>query len=299
MTPQQLGELAAVGTAVFWTLSAMAWTSAGKYVGAVSVSFVRLLIACVFLMIYGQCTRGMALPTDATASQWLYLGISGFLGFFVSDLCLFNAFLMIGPRRSLLVQSLTPPLAAIISWIFLSETFALRHWAAMGVTLAGIVWVVLEQPDIPHAPDQKKQQRLGLLLAVAAAVAQAFSFTLAKKGIDNYDPVATTFVRILGALAAYLALLTVLGHWRSILNTVRHRRAMTILSLGALVGPFIGVILSMVAIQHCQVGIVSTILATMPVLILPPTVLVYHEKVSLRAVAGAILSVIGVALLVL
>jgi drug/metabolite transporter (DMT)-like permease len=55
----------------------------------------------------------------------------------------------------------------------------------------------------------------------------------------------------------------------------------------------------MIAVRHCPAGVVSTIIATMPVLILPGVILFYREKVSLRAAGGAVLSVVGVALLML
>ena len=104
----KLGEFAAVGTALLWTLSAVAWTTAGRHVGALVVSFVRLLVATVLLAGHGLLFRGLVLPTDASYEQWRVLGLSGFLGFFLADLLLFKAFLMIGPRRSLLLYSLTP-----------------------------------------------------------------------------------------------------------------------------------------------------------------------------------------------
>ena len=97
------GELAAIGTALLWTLSALAWTSAGRRIGVVSVCVIRLVMAVLLLALYGQLTRGLALPVDASARQWWILGLSGWLGFFVSDLCLFKAFQLIGPRLSLLL----------------------------------------------------------------------------------------------------------------------------------------------------------------------------------------------------
>ncbi len=90
MDSMRLGELAAAGTAVLWTLSAVAWTSAGPRIGALAVSFLRLPITCVFLAAYCGLVRGLWLPTDATAGTWWVLGASGFVGFFLSDICLFK-----------------------------------------------------------------------------------------------------------------------------------------------------------------------------------------------------------------
>jgi drug/metabolite transporter (DMT)-like permease len=299
MTPEQTGELAAIGTALLWTLSALAWTSAGRHVGAVAVSFLRLVIAIVLLMAYGQIVRGLPLPTGAAAERWLILGLSGVMGFLVCDLCLFKAFLLIGPRLSLLIFSLAPPLAALLGRVFLADVLLPRHWLGMAVTLAGIVWVVLEQPQTEPHPHQRRQLQQGIFLAAVAAAAGAAGYVLSKRGIGDYDAVAATLIRIFGAVAGYVLCLTIFRRWRPVLAAAGHGRAMVIISLGAVVGPCVGVALSMEALRQCPAGVVATILATMPVLILPCTILLYGERVSLRAAAGAVISVAGIALLML
>jgi drug/metabolite transporter (DMT)-like permease len=299
MTPTQIGELAAVATAFCWTLSALAWTSAGREIGALAVSFLRLPIACLLLVVYGQAVRGLALPSDADGRTWLVLGISGFMGFFLSDLCLFKSMLLIGPRLSLLIYSLSPPLAATISWLFLGEELALRQWCGMGVTLAGISWVVLEQPAAQRQLEPRAQWGRGMVLAVFGAATQAVGLVLSKNGLGEYDAAAATFIRVLGALAGYLALVTLFRQWPRMVLALRRPRAMFIVALGALVGPFLGVVLSLIALRHCQAGVVATIISTMPVLILPFAIVLYHDRVSLRAAVGAAISVLGVALLVL
>ena len=161
-----MGEAAAVGTALLWTLSAVAWTSAGRYVGALSVSFLRLVITCVMLAVYGRLVRGLWLPSDADRGHLALLGLSGFFGFFLSDICLFKALLLIGPRVTLLIQALTPPLAAIMSWLCLDDRFPRRQWLAMLVTLAGVVWVVSEQPDDGSQSARLGHGRSGVVLAL-------------------------------------------------------------------------------------------------------------------------------------
>jgi drug/metabolite transporter (DMT)-like permease len=302
-----LGELAAIGTAMLWTLSALAWTSAGRHIGAVAVSFIRLGIACLLLAAHGQLARGLALPSDASARTWLLLSTSGVMGFFVADLCLFKAFLLIGPRLSLLVLSLSPPITAVISQRYLGEPLEPRQWLAMGITLVGIAWVVLEQPDADGAPHPWRHSWLGVALAVLAAVAQSVGLVLSRDGMREWDPVAAqfvnydaaagTFIRILGAMVPYLVLLTLFGRWPQIRAATARPREMAILTFGAAVGPYAGVILCMVAVCHCNAGVVNTILATMPVLILPFSIFLHGERVSPRAAGGAAVSMLGVALL--
>jgi drug/metabolite transporter (DMT)-like permease len=181
MTNEQLGELAALATAVLWTLSALAWASAGRHIGALAVAFLRLVVATALMMLYEWLSRGRALPLDASWETWKTLAISGFVGFFVSDLLLFKAFLLIGPRLSLLVTSLTPPLTVLISLaIREKENFGLHSWAGMGVTLAGVLWVVLQRREGDEHPHSRRQLRLGLSLAMTATVVQALGYVLAK-----------------------------------------------------------------------------------------------------------------------
>ena len=289
------GELVALCTAFLWTLSTLAWTSAGRRIGALPVTFLRLLITCVFLVAYGAIVRHRCLPTDADSRTWLLLGLSGFVGFFVSDICGFKSFVLIGPRLTLLVHSISPPTAAIISWVFLGEALTARHWIAMVVTIAGIVWVVLERPEAAATPTER-HLTMGLLLATIAAVAQAGGMVLGRQGIGEYDAVAATFIRVIGALPGYLVLLSLLGRWPPVFSAVRNARHEIVVA-GSVVGPFLGVTLCMVALRHSPAGVVTTLVNTMPVIVLPFTILIYGEKVSLRAAAGAMISVAGVALM--
>ena len=293
-----IGELAAMGTALLWTLSALAWTSAGKDMGALAVSFLRLVITCPLLLGYGWLVRGLWTPSDASNETWLTLGVSGFIGFFLADLCYIKALLLIGPRLTLLLQALAPPLTAFASWFVLGDHLSTRSWLAMGATLAGVSWVVMDRPN--HR-EQAPARNLGwgVVLAVLAAAGQALGLALSKKGIGDYDAVAATFIRIAGAMGGYLVLITLLRRWPAMIAAARHAPAMAVTSLGALVGPFAGVALSMVAVRHCHAAVAATIIGTTPVLVLPFVELVYRESVSFRATGGAVLSVAGVALLLL
>lgn len=297
MTGLQIGELAAVGAAVLWTLSTLAWTSSGRRIGALAVSFHRLMITCVFLLLHGGLVRGCWLPTDADGRTWLILGLSGLMGFFVCDLCAFKALLMIGPRLTLLLQALSPPAAALISWVVMGETLVGRQWLAMGVTLSGITWVVLERQAGTGAARGQRPSAAGVLLAVVAALTQAIAMTLSRQGIGQYDAVAATFIRVLAAIPGYAVLLTVVGRWPAVFVALGDLRAMKIVIVGSVVGPFLGVVVCMIALRHAPTGVVATIVNTMPVLILPFAILLYRERVSLRAAAGAIVTVAGVGLM--
>ncbi len=164
MSWPHVGELAALATAVLWTLSSLAWTAAGKHVGAVAVGLIRLIIAGGLIIVYSRIVRGLWLPSDADSRTWLILGASGIFGYFLSDLCMLKAFLLIGPRLALLISSLTPPMAAVIAWVAIGDRLIWSDWVAMGVTLFGVVWVMRERrngDDHPHSRSQRARSGAG------------------------------------------------------------------------------------------------------------------------------------------
>jgi drug/metabolite transporter (DMT)-like permease len=292
------GEAAAFATALCWTVTALAFESAGRRIGSLAVNLIRLGIAFVFLTVFLAAVRGHALPDDASAHAWIWLGVSGLVGFTIGDLCLFRAFVVIGARLSLLLMSLVPPLSAVTAWMLMGETLTLRQWAAMAVTVFGVAWVVLERRT-GGAGRPSGTPVAGVLLGLGGALGQAVGLALSKFGMGEYHPFAATQIRVLAGFAGFALVFTVIGWWPNVTAAFRDRGAIARTGLGAFFGPFLGVSLSLVAVQHTATGVASTIMALLPVLVIPPAVLVNKERVSRRSVLGAVVAVAGTALLVL
>ncbi len=299
-----LGELAAVGTALCWTISALCFTAASRRVGSLTVNIVRLAMALVLLALYGRLMRGHWLPTDAPASAWWWLGLSGFVGFFVGDLCGFRALVLIGPRLTTLLMTLAPPVAALMGILMLDQHLSALNWLGMAVTIAGVAWVALEQhPEGDAAPH--RVSAWGLTLGVLGAVGQAAGLVFSKLGMDPeaggvpYDPFAATQIRALVGFAGFAALLAALRWYPKLWDSLTHPSAMGFTALGALVGPFLGVSLLLLAVQRIPAGIAQALVAPVPVLILPFVILFHKERVSPRAAVGACVAVAGLAMLLL
>ena len=292
------GELAALVTALCWTASSLAFTAAARRLGSLALNLIRLFIALGLLTLANAARRGLPLPTDATPEAWAWLSLSAALGFVIGDMALFRAFVLIGARLSMLIMALSPPITAVLGWIALGEELKRLDWLAMGVTLAGVTWVVLEQS--PKAKDEApplEKPIKGYLLALVGAAGQSGGLLLSKVGMKDYDPVAATQIRVIAAVAAYSLLFLALGWWGHVFRGLKHRSGMVFATLGATAGPFLGVTLSLVAIQHTQMGVAATIMSIVPVLIIPFVILLNKETVSTRAALGAGVAVGGVALL--
>jgi drug/metabolite transporter (DMT)-like permease len=291
------GELAALGTACCWTVTALAFESAGKRVGSLPVNLIRLVLGLAFLSVFGAISRGLPLPTDASPQAWLWLSASGLVGFAFGDLCLFQALVVIGARLSILLMALVPPLTALLGWVVLGERLDVLEWLGMALTIGGVAWVVLERPQTERGP---RNVRLGgILLGIGGALGQAVGLVLSKYGMGRYDAFAATQIRVLAGLAGFAVVFFAIGGWGKVFAALRDRGAMARTGLGAFFGPFLGVSLSLVAVQYAATGVAATIMAIQPVLILAPAAMIQKERVSLRAILGAVVAVGGAALLFL
>jgi len=298
-----LGELAAFATALCWTMSSLAFSAAARRIGSLSLNLVRLVFAFGYLVLSCAVFRGHALPLDASRDSIGWLFTSGLVGFVLGDLCLFRAFVLIGPRLTMLVSALAPVVTAGLGWVFLDELISPMGLFGMAVTLAGVAWVVLErraegEGEVSRASSQTNFGR-GLLLAVGGALGQAVGLVLSKRGMHGYDPFASNQIRVFAGIVGFALLFTVVGWWKKTAAGLADKRAVCFAALGALMGPFIGVSLSLISIQHTETGVAATIMSTVPVLIIPAVILLRLERPSLRAAFGAGVTVVGVALLVL
>ncbi len=161
-----IGELAALATSIFFSIGPTFFTLAGRLVGSALVNRTRLVVALVYLLVTHWILYGTPLPLDANPDRWFWLGLSGLIGFVLGDAALFQAFIQIGTRLTMLIFATNPIVAAILAWIFLGESLTLTQIIGMLITLAGIGWVMLEQNNPEQEISERKVYASGILLAL-------------------------------------------------------------------------------------------------------------------------------------
>ena len=294
MFQSHIGEMAALMTAICWSFTSLSFEAAGKRVGSLPVNVIRLVLGFIFLSVFTFFVRGMILPFDASAHVWIWLSLSGFVGFVIGDLFLFQAFVEAGARISMFMMSLVPPITAVISWLILGETLTWFEILAMAMTVCGVALVVLER----NAENRVTFSRpiKGILYAFGGAVGQAVGLILSKYGMGDYDAFAATQIRIITGIIGFALIFIIFRQTKTIIPAIKDGAAMKLISLGAFFGPFLGVSLSLFAVQHTQAGIASTIMALPPILIIPFAITFLKEKITEREILGALIAVGGTAL---
>ena len=283
------GEIASLGVAVCWTFSALYFEKAGHKVGSLSVNVIRIFLAVIFLGITLLFTQGSFFPTGATLENWFWLGLSGVIGFFIGDLLLFQSYVVIGSRTSQLVMSLAPMLTAVIGWFFLSEILSLQSIIGIIVSVAGVIIAISGKRLKLNIPLK------GFIYALGGALGQALGLILSKKGMGDYDPLAATQIRAIFGFISFFILILYLKRFNRVILAIKDISSMKAITIGTVFGPFIGVALSLFAIQRTHTGVASALMALAPIIIIIPSAIMFKERITPQQVVGAFISMTGAA----
>jgi drug/metabolite transporter (DMT)-like permease len=290
----------AIITSILWAMSAVSAGRSTRLLGAGTANLSRLTLATALLALWahtwGQGLTGVGLP-------WLIL--SGLVGFGLGDLALYGAYYRIGPRLGvLLCLCLAAPIGAVVEWAWLGThpTGYQMFWSA--AILVGVFAALAPDTRTPVTP---RVWRVGILMGIFAAFGQGFGAVLTRKAFDvaghagqHIDGGTAAYQRIIGGLALTAVVLfihrlrkppaprehtAIAGHpWR---------RAWPWVIANALCGPAIGVACYQWALAVAPTGTVLSIVATSPLVVIPFTMVLDHERPTLRSLIGGAVAVLG------
>jgi drug/metabolite transporter (DMT)-like permease len=298
-----MGEITALATSLCWSLNSIQFTLAGRRVGSRVVNRIRLALALIFLSITHLVVRGSLWPVRAELHRWVWLGLSGTIGLVLGDGALFHAFLLIGPRRSMVLMTLVPVISTVAAWLLLGETLLPVEVIAILITVGGIAWVVSERQPDQKSADQDPQDCVrnrvwGVLLGLCGASGQALGLVAAKRGlVGDFPALSATLMRMITATAIIWLLALLRGQIGPTWRALEDRQTRVWLAGGAFFGPFVGVWLSLFAVRNAPVGIASTLMALSPIILIPFDNWLFDETITLRSVVGTLVALGGAAVI--
>jgi drug/metabolite transporter (DMT)-like permease len=293
------GELAALGTAMCWAVGSNLFAAAGQRMGSVVLNRMRITAALALLGLALLATRGSPWPTWASGTQVALLALSGLVGFVLGDNAYFRALVILGPGRAALLASLAPLFTVAVAWPVLGERPGPLAWLGIALTLGGVALVLLERERREHAHVEGSVM-VGVVAGVLGAAGQAVGYVISKIAIsEGLDALSATVIRVAAACVAVWLVALGGGEVRRSMAALRDRGAAGFMLGGAVFGPFLGVTLSLVALQYIEAGVASSITAFYPVLTIALSSRFHGERITWRFVAGALVAVCGVVVLFL
>ncbi|MFA7116799.1 MAG: DMT family transporter [Bacteroidales bacterium] len=310
------GEYWALIVTIFWASSTVCFEIANRRIKPQYVNIIRLLFAFVFMGIILMFLSGSPIPIQSNLKAWLWLGVSGLVGFSFGDYFMFKSYSLIPARVTQLVMTLNPTFAAIAGYFVLSETLSMKNALGMCVTIFGISLAILQKGSGEnHRKLEMKLPLKGIFYGFLGAIGQGVGFVMSKEGMiyyketmhlhisdiplvqNLYIPLAGTQMRILAGIIAFLLIFIFTKDYGNLIRSFNDRKGIFYTMLGALVGPVIGVSLALLAIQTANTAVASTIMAIVPIILIIPDRFIFKRKVSTIEIVGAFISVGGIAIL--
>lgn len=300
-----VGELAALGTSLCFSFGSILFTLSGRQIGSPLVNRARLLVSLLLVMLVHLLSFGTLLPLDAGSDRWFWLGLSGFVGLVLGDAFLFQSFVLVGPRLAMLMMSLAPVLGALLAGIFLGETLEGRELLGIALAVGGIMIVISERrkngADQQTTSADNRQYIIGLLCGLGGAAGQAGGLVLSKLGLGGDFPALSANLMRLIVATAVIWLIAVFN--RQIISSFKTLRAnpriVLMITGGSILGPVLGVWLSLVSVQNTNVGVASALSSLMPIFLIPISYFAFRETVGKQAILGTIVAFIGTVVLFL
>lgn len=306
---QYIGELISLVVSVLWTISALASEVGSKHLGVYVLNVWRLGLSLLFAGLLLWATMGAPTPVYAGSEAWTWLLLSGVVGYFFGDYCLFSSYLVIGSRFGMLFMTLAPMFTAFFAWLMLGQQLSWKALLAMVVTLSGIAITVFHRGG-GHKVSLSLPLK-GVLFGLGAALGQGAGLVMSMIGLNHYRadvpsdmlpqmetwlPFAANMIRCLAGTLCFTVCLLWRGEMHLMAESRHDHKGLLAMLCAVFVGPFFGVSLSLMAVQYTAAGIASTLMALTPIMILLPSKWLFHQPITWKAVAGAVISCIGVSL---
>lgn len=290
------GASAAFSAAFLWAGSAIIFENISKNISPTRLNLYKGLIALVLLAV-----TSMILGERFVKFNWneiFILAISGIIGIGLGDTAFFQSVKKVGARRALTLFTLAPPMAALIALIFLGEQLSLMTWIGIMITVGGVMWVVTEESRDEKIQIKKKDLLPGILFGALAALGQAVGVVMTRSVLTqtNLTTLQSTAVRLAAAMVSIMVIIGVLERGsKKQVKVSMDKKLIGMLVLASVFGAYISLWLQQITIENLPAGIAQTLLSTSPIFILPMSALI-GEKISARAIIGAVLAIGGITL---
>ena len=255
------GEFAALSAALIWASASVIYSKVGRQLSPLILNLTKGWIAIV-LIVLTLLLREQPLPLISRAN-WGLLLLSGVLGIGFGDTAYFNAL----------------------------------NWWGIGLTLAGVFWVVAER--VPKSAQTHFRPLRGLGFGLLAALGQSIGAVLSRAALSqtDIDPLWSTLIRLIGGtIVLFLWVVIRQTSTEKLFKPLSSQRLFVTVAGTAFISTYLGIWLQQIALKYSATGVAQALTNTSPLFILP-IALWMGERVSLRAVLGVAVALVGVWLL--
>ena len=285
-----LGIIAALASAASWAFGTVIFERIGKVMPYAGITFLKSLFSAI-LMFLLVVTIGN-FKTISIHDAIILIG-SGIVGIAIGDTLFFKSLLDLGAKVQVLYFMLGQIVTMLLSFLLLGDVLSIEEYIGATILLFGIVVVTWgKQEDHPN-------KIRGIIGGFLSILCFSVSTIMIKYTDEQIDVVSASFYRMLAGTIIMMLVGTTTHNINSWTEPLKSKKLLTLFLLNVFVITVGGFILSMFAIKTISVSLASILSTTEPVFVLLLAFMINHERVSRRELAGAIITIVGLLIIML
>ena len=286
-----LGELAGLAAAACWAGTTLLVRGLAGRLSVVGINVWRAGTAGLFAVLTLLVFRPGALADGVPLWALGLILLSVLCAPGVGDTLYFTSLRLIGVARAMPLSGTNPLFAAVFAVLFLHEEITPQSATGIGLVVLSIYLVAAGRGGQVHPRDA----RLGIALALAAAVLWAAGTISIRPALTQLDLLLVNAIRL-----PMTALVVGAYAWRTGQlagpRSLKRRDLTLLLAIGAITA--FSTLLFLTSVQWAGAARASALTSTAPIFGAPLALLIYREALTVRLIAGILVSVLGIALLV-
>ena len=257
-----IGIFSALGASLCWTYACFIWRSQTNYYRPLDINLLKNLFAFIFF------SPVLFTLHDIVQYKFLILLLfSGIIGIGFGDTFYLKSLKVIGTRKTLSIEGLSPILAALSGGIFINENLSIKSWVGIIIVSISLISILKEKNNLIDknynfstkyfAYRNYIYSFLSILCAVIGALLSRYVFLQ-----TNLNPLQTTEIRLLGSLIFLIIIKRFkINFFINKLESIEKIK----FTLSILLGTNIGIYLQQLVFQNLPLGIGWTLLSTSPI----------------------------------
>jgi drug/metabolite transporter (DMT)-like permease len=292
------GETFALLAPLAWSFAVILFRVTGEDVPPVALNLFKNVVATILfaLTLGGLVLLGSegAVPVDVELWHYGLLLLSGLIGVGVADLFFFMCLNRIGAGRQAIVNTAYSPPIILLSWIFLGERMTGVQLLGVGAILAAVMFVGMTRQA--NGDSEPRVLVTGIFYGLVASLTQAVSIVMVKPFMDDWPLVWMTTWRMLGGLASAILMVSVMGRGTGMLGTLRKRSTWRVMLPATVLGSYASLLLWMAGFKYADASVAAALNQTATLFTFVLAVVLLHEPVTRRRLAGLVCGLVGVVL---
>ena len=288
---REIGIAAALGSAASWAVGSILFKQLGERISSLALTLSKGMVSVALLGVAVALTGYQTIDRQPL----LLLILSGLLGVALGDTFFFEALQDLGPHALVVLLMLGQVFTIILAVLFLGEMPTPAGWLGIALVVLGIAMVLLTKLS-----SEKQASRLrGIIFGLLSVLCMSVSIIIAKQALLSVSAIQATFIRMLsGTLAMFFfgSVTQRLARWAM---PFKDLKLVGFFLVSVCIVTFGGFWLSLVAIKNVSVPIANTLNSTEPLFVLPLATIFLKEPISLAAVIGTLISILGIVLICL